>query len=75
VGHEVDLLIERGPLLDPVEIKSGRTISDEAFASLRRWTTYAGDASGSPSLVYGGQESYVRSGVKVVSWRDVEPPC
>ena len=71
VGHEVDLLIERGPLLDPVEIKSGRTLSDDAFAVLRRWTNYAGNAAGSASLVYGGQESYARSGVKVVSWRDV----
>ena len=71
VGTEVDLLIERGAALDPLEIKSGQTVNDEFFSGLRRWMGYAGRESGSPALVYGGEENFRRSGVRVVAWRNL----
>lgn len=71
IGTEVDLVLEEGAQLFPAEIKSGRTISDDFFAGLRKWGKYAGKRSGAPALVYGGDESYMRSGVHVISWRDL----
>lgn len=74
IGNEIDLLIENGPRLDPVEIKSGRTISPDWFAGLRRWSSHAGREGGPPMLVYGGEDSHVRSGVKVAGWRELANP-
>ncbi|MGH8648239.1 MAG: ATP-binding protein [Burkholderiales bacterium] len=68
VGNEVDLVAEDGPVLKPVEIKSGKTLADESFAGLRRWLKVAGKRSAAPVLVYGGEESFERSGIAVRSW-------
>lgn len=67
-GNEVDIVAEEGPLLRPVEVKSGKTLTDDASAGLRRWLKYAGKKSAAPMLVYGGDESFERSGIAVRSW-------
>jgi predicted AAA+ superfamily ATPase len=69
-GHEVDLLIDRSDGLVPVEIKSGQTIADDFFGGLNYWRSLSGQARGPAALVYGGDASYVRSGVAVTSWMD-----
>jgi predicted AAA+ superfamily ATPase len=68
VGNEVDVVAEHGPLLQPVEIKSGKTLADDAFTGLRRWMSIAIDRSARPLLVYGGEDSYEREGISVRSW-------
>jgi hypothetical protein len=45
-GHEVDLLREAGTLLTPIEVKSGQTIAQGSFTSLRRWAAIAGETAG-----------------------------
>ena len=71
VGTEVDLVIESGETLTPVEIKAGQTFTTDYVASLARWTRYAGALAGQPHVVYAGQHSYEREGVSVHSWREV----
>ncbi len=73
VGHEVDLLLDAGNLLHPVEIKSGQTVSSEHFDALRVWQRTAGDAAGAPTLIYAGNEAYIRSGIRVAPWSAVPP--
>ncbi len=65
-GNEVDLLVESGPDVMPVEIKSGATISEDFFKGLQ---TFAGRLPhlSISSLVYGGTEQQKRSNVLV--WR------
>jgi predicted AAA+ superfamily ATPase len=67
-GHEVDLLIEEGGVLYPIEIKSGRTVVPEALGSLHWWSKLAGDAAGSATLVYGGDDAYTQSDVAIRPW-------
>ncbi len=67
-GHEIDLVIEDGPALYPVEIKSGQTVSSRMFAGLRWWTDTAGDSARLPTLVYGGDDTHTRSGMAVRPW-------
>lgn len=71
IGTEIDVLVEDGSGLFPIEIKSGSTISEDFFGGLRRYLKYAGRRATGAGLVYGGGESYVRSGVTVRSWRDI----
>ncbi len=73
-GHEVDVIIEEGTRLLPVEIKSGKTITLEAFTGLLKWRKLAGEIAGEPVLIYGGSDSYRQSGVKVVGWRETALP-
>ncbi len=69
-GHEINLLIEQGPKQLPVEVKSGQTIAGDFFATLEYWRNLAGRHAGAAALVYGGDSSYKRSGVSVLSWAD-----
>jgi predicted AAA+ superfamily ATPase len=65
-GNEVDLLVESGPNVMPVEIKSGATISEDFFKGLQTFTDRLPHVSIS-SLVYGGTERQKRSNVWI--WR------
>lgn len=69
-GNEVDLLVEVGTRLMPIEIKSGQTVNNDFFTGLRRWMEIAGEQAESPTLIYGGAESYGHDGVNVVSWEE-----
>lgn len=69
-GNEVDLIVEAGNSLMPIEIKSGQTVNRDFFNGLKRWAELAGDQAGTPTLVYGGEESYSHAGVEVVSWKN-----
>jgi len=68
-GHEVDLLVPNGSLLQPVEIKSGSTFSSDWTAALRKLSAIFGDAALQPGIVYGGEGQYEREGCRVVGWQ------
>ena len=71
-GVEVDLLIEQGEQLIPVEIKSGQTFSSDFLVGLQKWMRLAGETCLAPRLVYGGEENMTRSGVLVQSWKAID---
>lgn len=68
-GEEVDVVIEQGEKLMPVEIKSGQTFTSDFLTGLNKWTRYAGDKALPAQLVYGGDENMLRKGVSVHSWQ------
>ena len=70
-GHEVDVLVDSGKLLLPIEIKSGQTVPSDATAGLDYWRGLVGDPIGPAALVFGGDQSYVRRDVAFHSWRDL----
>jgi len=67
-GHEIDVLIERGPELVPLEIKSGETLSGDSFSGLHYWRQLVGDLEAPAALVYAGDRMYRRHEVTVYSW-------
>ena len=68
-GNEVDLIINRGSELVPVEIKSGETIASDFFKGLQFWRALPGQAEAPATLVYGGDASQTRREGIVYSWR------
>jgi predicted AAA+ superfamily ATPase len=70
-GHEIDLLIGPDEALVPIEVKSGSTIPSDARKVIRWWTDLAGDSAGTGMVVYGGDESFTRAGVRHVGWRSL----
>lgn len=69
-GNEVDVIAEQGTTLIPIEMKSGKTVTPEAFDGLKKWLALAGDSAGEPVLIYGGRDSYRQGGVRVMGWRE-----
>jgi len=70
-GHEIDLLIEKGEELFPVEIKSGQTINNEFLKPVQFWKKLSGARGG--VVVYGGDRSQHRSdGIDIIPWNKVD---
>ncbi len=71
VGHEIDLLLETGPKLVPLEIKSGQTITGEFYKGLQYWHKITKTSGG--YIVYAGQENRKESnGVQLISYNRIE---
>ena len=70
-GHEIDFILDRGSKLLPVEIKSGETLVSDSFKGLHYFRRLAEDKSDRPVLIYGGDESYIRNDIQVLSWREL----
>ena len=70
-GLESDLVFESGGRLQTIEIKSGQTVTQDYLRAAQQSLRFAGaEAALPPWLIYGGSESYERSGVRVCSWLD-----
>ena len=68
-GTEVDLVVEHGPDVAAVEIKSGATLNQEFTRSLRKFQSYSGIARQRCHLIYGGEVEYAGDPARVWSWR------
>ncbi|GAB4227556.1 MAG: ATP-binding protein [Deltaproteobacteria bacterium] len=70
-GLEIDLLLEEGDALIPVEIKSGQTIAPDFMAGLRKWNALSGMPDRPALLVYGGGREMVNGNVTIVPWKRI----
>ncbi len=67
-GHEIDLLIDHGAQLSPLEIKSGQTINPDYFKGLDFWQKLAGETAGKAWLIYGGDNRQNRTDITILPW-------
>lgn len=66
-GHEVDIIIDQGMSLLPLEIKAGKTINSDFFKGLTYWNKLSGEESG--VILYAGEQEEDRStGISVANW-------
>ena len=70
VGNEIDLLLDHGRSLQPIEMKSGQTPSGDYFGPLRKWLGWAGPRARRPAVVYGGSRAMEVDGVRLLGWRE-----
>jgi predicted AAA+ superfamily ATPase len=71
-GREVDVLIDQGSALVPVEVKSGQTVASDFFQGLEGWRRIAGQtAEDAAWLVFGGDGEQRRAGLRVLPWRRI----
>ncbi|MBF0407500.1 MAG: ATP-binding protein [Candidatus Riflebacteria bacterium] len=59
-GSEVDLVLEYGRELVPIEIKSGATVAGDFFKGIRLFESLFPEAHGNGALIYGGDLSFNR---------------
>jgi len=67
-GHEIDALIDQGDARVAIEVKSAQTVASDFFAGIDFWRNLVGDPEAPAALIYGGDRSYQRRGVSVLSW-------
>jgi len=67
-GHEIDIVIETGTRLIPVETKSAKTVASDFFDNLAYWRDLVGKEAGQAALIYGGDEAFKRSDTVVYPW-------
>jgi len=70
-GHEIDLIIEKGAELIPIEIKSGQTINKDYFSNIILWEKLTGKKSAA-WLVYAGDVMQKRTIASVVGWKEMD---
>lgn len=71
-GHEVNVLIDRGEHLVPIEIKAGQTISSNYFDGLSYWQKLNANAEQQKAyLIYAGESSHDRSQAGVIAWQNM----
>jgi predicted AAA+ superfamily ATPase len=70
-GLEVDLIVEDGDRLFPIEIKSGTAIRPEFLKNIEAFNRLRGAEGG--RCIYAGDEEYTLHGIEVVSWRKRGP--
>ena len=69
-GHEIDVIIDQGDILIPLEIKSGMTLNNDFFKNINYWQELSG--SFKSVLLYAGNQTQHRSdGKKIMNWREL----
>jgi len=70
-GREIDLIQETAQGMHATEIKSGATVQESHFETLRWFAGTAGDSLIKKRLVYGGERNSARGDIDIVSWRSL----
>lgn len=66
---EIDCLLVDGENITPIEIKSGKTISNSYFDNLKYWHQLTGIPDDQGYVVYGGEQSLQTSTGSFISWK------
>ncbi|WP_256013411.1 ATP-binding protein [Desertivirga xinjiangensis] len=71
-GNEMDIVIDKGTELYPIEIKAGKTITPDYFKNFKFWKKITGFEGG--IVIYAGKEMQKRSnGIQVIPWNEKLP--
>jgi predicted AAA+ superfamily ATPase len=67
-GHEIDLLVDKGNVLFPIEIKSAQTVASDFFDNIKFWQSLSKQSNRAAALVYGGDNQFKRNHIAVYPW-------
>lgn len=69
-GHEIDVVVDNGGKLLPIEIKSGKTFNAEFFRNIDYWSKLSGTEKS--VLLYAGEQNQKRTtGKEVLNWKSL----
>jgi hypothetical protein len=70
-GREIDVLLEVGRELIPLEIKSAETVAADFLSGLQFWRKLVKNPEAPAALVHAGERSFRRDGVAIYAWSDL----
>jgi len=68
-GKNLDVIAEQADKLQPIEIKSGGTLTSDWFKAINQWLALAGDDATTPSLIYGGNTPWKEGTITSIPWQ------
>jgi len=71
LGHEIDCIIENKNNIYPLEIKSGRTVSDDFFKNINYWNNLSKNNPMLSHVIYGGDQQQKRKIGNVTTWKNI----
>ncbi|MFH1846267.1 MAG: ATP-binding protein [Candidatus Omnitrophota bacterium] len=71
VGNEIDLVLDYGNTVFPIEIKAGTTFAEDMLKGLKYYSKLNKDLTHKPSLIYGGEKSFDYKNYSINSYRDL----
>lgn len=71
-GLEIDLILEQGDALMPIEIKSGATIAADFMDNLRKWSSLTGNPEQPSWLIYGGDRQLTAGNTQITPWKQLD---
>ena len=71
-GSEIDLVLEFGHGVFPIEIKAGATINSDYFKGIKHFAKLVDNAPNGGGLVYGGNERWRHNGTQIVPFDDID---
>jgi uncharacterized protein len=67
-GHEIDLLIDTGGKLHPVEIKASQTLQPQFFKNMDFFNQISGNDPAEAMVIYAGDLNQKRTQGQICSW-------
>jgi len=67
-GHEIDIMIDMGGEVIPIEVKSAMTVSSELLGGMKWWMKLADSSAHGGVLIHGGTACHAREGVVIRPW-------
>jgi uncharacterized protein len=64
-GNEVDMILESGREVFPLEVKAGATMTEDFFKGLKHYADVAGELPHGGGLIYGGKEIQQRGHFRI----------
>lgn len=71
-GNEIDIIVDQGEQLFPIEVKSGQTVTKDYFKNITRFLDLAGNTAEYSALIYGGEKGQGREKTEVIGWKDIK---
>ncbi len=71
-GSEIDLVLEFGHGVFPIEIKAGATINSDYFKGIKHFAKLVDNVPNGGGLVYGGNERWRHNGTQIVPFDDID---
>jgi predicted AAA+ superfamily ATPase len=69
---EIDLIIDKGDRLIPIEIKSSKTRQPHLLENLLYWKKLTGEQGINLDVIYGGDDDFKTSEGNFISWRNLK---
>jgi len=71
IGNEIDLILDYGNKIKPVEVKLGRTINSDFFKGLTYYKKLNTKNAAKGCVIYGGKDSSSRSKFDILTYKDI----
>jgi uncharacterized protein len=68
-GTEIDLLLDAGATMTPIEFKAGQTIASDWLQPMTKYIGYAKTKAIHPTIIYAGEKVHHRADVSILNWK------